>query len=98
MTSPIDGERELQGIWTNATLTPIERPAELAGKEFFTQQHAAEYKKRARERNDADRRAGNAEADLAVGYNAVWWDRGTQIVSTRRTSLITDPRDGRVRR
>jgi hypothetical protein len=49
-----------------------------------------------RERNDADRRDSNAEADLAVGYNAAWWDRGTRIVSTRRTSLIVDPRDGRI--
>jgi len=69
---------------------------ELAGKEFFTEAEAADYEKRMRERNDADRRDSNAEADLAVGYNAAWWDRGTRIVSTRRTSLIVDPRDGRI--
>ena len=91
-----ENERDLQGIWTNATLTPLERPAELAGKEFFTAAEAADYERRARERNDADRRDSNSETDLAVGYNAAWWDRGTHIVSTRRTSLITDPRDGRV--
>jgi hypothetical protein len=90
------GQRDLQGIWTNATLTPLERPQELAGKEFFTEAEAAEYEKRGRERNDADRRDSNAEADLAVGYNAAWWDRGTRIVSTRRTSLVVDPRDGRI--
>ena len=33
-----DGQPDLQGIWTNATTTPLERPAELAGKEFFTEQ------------------------------------------------------------
>ena len=32
----VDGQPDLQGIWTNATLTPLERPRELAGKEFFT--------------------------------------------------------------
>jgi hypothetical protein len=90
------GQRDLQGIWTNATLTPLERPQELAGKEFFTAAEAAEYEKRGRERNDADRRDSNAEADLAVGYNAAWWDRGTSIVSTRRTSIVVDPRDGRI--
>jgi hypothetical protein len=90
------GQRDLQGIWTNATLTPLERPRDLAGKEFFTEAEAAEYEKQGRERNDADRRDSNAEADLAVGYNAAWWDRGTRIVSTRRTSLVVDPRDGRV--
>ena len=92
----LESKRDLSGIWTNATLTPLERPRELAGKEFFTEAEAADYEKQVRERNDADRRDSNAEADLAVGYNAAWWDRGTNIVSTRRTSLIVDPRDGRV--
>ena len=86
------GRRDLQGFWTNATLTPLERPAELAGKEFFTPAEAADYEKRGRERNNADRRDSNADADLAVGYNAIWWERGTHVVSTRRTSLIVDPR------
>jgi hypothetical protein len=90
------GRRDLQGFWTNATLTPLERPAELAGKEFFTPAEAADYEKRGRERNNADRRDSNADADLAVGYNAIWWERGTHVVSTRRTSLIVDPADGRI--
>ena len=91
-----DGHPDLQGIWTNATLTPLERPAELAGKEFFTRAEAADYEQRMRDRNDGDRRDTNAEADLAVGYNDAWWDRGTKIVSTGRTSVIVDPRDGRL--
>jgi hypothetical protein len=90
------GRRDLQGFWTNGTLTPLERPAELAGKEFFTPAEAAAYEKQGRERNNADRRDSNVEADLAVGYNAIWWERGTHVVSTRRTSLIVDPPDGRV--
>jgi hypothetical protein len=92
----LDGHPDLQGIWTNATITPLERPAEHAGKEFLTETEAAEYEKQARQRNNADRRDGNAEADLAVGYNDVWWDRGTNVVSTRRTSIIVDPPDGRI--
>jgi hypothetical protein len=92
----VDGQPDLQGIWTNATVTPLERPAEHAGKEFLTETEAAEYEKQARQRNNADRRDGNAEADLAVGYNDVWWDRGTRVVSTRRTSIIVDPPDGRI--
>jgi hypothetical protein len=97
-TSPrtLDSQRDLQGIWTNATLTPLERPQELAGKEFFTKSEAAEYEIRMMKGNNADRRDSNAEADLAVGYNDVWWDRGTRVVSTRRTSLIVDPPDGRI--
>jgi hypothetical protein len=92
----LDGQPNLQGIWTNSTLTPLERPRELAGKEFFSEKEAADYEKQARERNNGDRRDSNAEADLTVGYNDVWWDRGTRVVSTRRTSIIVDPPDGRI--
>ncbi len=92
----LDSRRDLQGIWTNATLTPLERPRELAGKEFFTEKEAAEYEKQVRERTNADRRDSDSEADLAVGYNDVWWDRGTRVVSTRRTSVIVDPPDGKI--
>jgi hypothetical protein len=92
----VDGHPDLQGVWTNATVTPFERPTELAGKEFFTAAEAAEYEKRIIDQNNADRRDRSAEEDLAIGYNAVWWDRGTKVVSTRRTSLVTDPSDGRV--
>jgi hypothetical protein len=91
-----DGQPDLQGIWTNATITPLERPADLSGKEFFTEQEAAEYEKQVRERNNADRRDSNAEQDLTIGYNDFWWDRGTRVVSSRRTSLIVDPSDGRI--
>jgi hypothetical protein len=91
-----DGQPDLQGVWTNATVTPLERPAELAGKDFFTPAEAAAYEKRIVEQNNADRRDRTAEEDLAIGYNDVWWDRGTKVVASRRTSLIIDPRDGRV--
>src|SRR5437870_4154605 len=95
-TRPVDNQPDLQGIWTNGTITPLERPRELEGKDFFTPDEAAEYEKQVRERNNGDRRDGNAEADLAIGYNDFWWDRGTKVVSTRRTSLIMDPPDGRM--
>ena len=91
-----DGHPDLQGIWTNSTLTPLERPRELGDKAFFSEQEASEYEKQARQRNNADRRDANAEADLAIGYNDAWWDRGTTVVSTRRTSIIVDPADGRI--
>ena len=91
-----DGQPDLQGIWTNATLTPLERPPELRNKPFFTPAEAVEYEKQARERTHGDRRDNDPEADLTVGYNDFWWDRGTKIVSTRRTSIIVDPSDGRI--
>src|SRR5215467_14313016 len=103
-----DGHPDLQGIWTYSTLTPIERPKELADKAFFTEQEAAAYQKRLMQsRNvDLDRETaptargivnGTVEtADLANAYNEFWWDRGTGLVKTRRTSLVIDPPDGRI--
>ena len=41
-----DGQPDFQGNWNTATLTPLERPPEFAGKEFLTAQEAAEYEKR----------------------------------------------------
>ena len=90
------GDPDLQGIWSNATITRLERPAELAGKEFFTEAEAAEYERDYLERNNMDRRTGTPEADVSRAYNDFWWDRGTRIVKTLRTSLITDPPDGRI--
>src|SRR5438046_7874325 len=80
-----DGQPDLQGIWSLATITPLERPAELAGKEFFTPGEAADYEKEIQRRNNMDRRDGSAEGDVARAYNDFWWDRGTQVVRTRRT-------------
>jgi hypothetical protein len=91
-----DNQPDLQGIWTNGTVTPLERPREFADKPFLTPAEAAAYEKQARDRNNGDRRDANPDADLAVGYNDFWWDRGTRVVSTRRTSLIVDPPDGKI--
>jgi hypothetical protein len=82
------GDPDLQGVWSYASLTPLERPAAVAGREFFTPEEAA---------------AREAEAAVDVPptpgdpgtYNAVWWDRG-KIASNLRTSLIVDPPDGRL--
>ena len=92
-----DGQPDLQGTWSNATLTPLERPPELAGKQFLTEKEAADYEKREIQNYDADRRAAReSEADVARAYNDAWYERGTKIVGSRRTSLIVDPADGRV--
>jgi hypothetical protein len=88
--------RDLEGIWSNATITPLERPADLAGKATFTAEEAAAYEKQVAERSNVDHRSANAEADVASAYNQFWYDRGTKAVGTRRTSLIVDPSDGRL--
>jgi hypothetical protein len=91
-----DGHPDLQGIWTNKTLTPLERPRELGNKQFFTKEEAADYEKQAAREANRDRRDGPAEADVARAYNELWFDRGTHVVPTLRTSLVVDPPDGRV--
>jgi hypothetical protein len=91
-----DGRPDLQGIWTNVTVTPLERPADFKDKAFFTPAEAAAYAKQVVERNNADRRDGPPEADVGRAYNDAWYDRGTKVVKTLRTSLVVDPPDGRV--
>jgi hypothetical protein len=103
-----DGRPDLQGTWNYSTLTPIERPRELAGKPFFSEQEAAEYEKRSQQSRNVDINRettpttrgvvnGSVETeDLASAYNEFWWDRGSKVVSTRRTSIVIDPADGRI--
>jgi hypothetical protein len=91
-----DGQPDLEGVWTNPTLTPLERPAELAGKEFLTEQEAADYVKRLLQQVNSDRRDGGADTDVGRSYNEFWRDRGNGLVADRRTSLIIDPPDGRI--
>ena len=92
-----DGRPDLQGVWSFATITPLERPADLAGKEFFaSDKEAADYEAEVQKRNNMDRRDGPAEADVGRAYNDFWYDRGTKVTKTKRTSLIVEPRDGKI--
>src|SRR5262247_3476604 len=86
---------DLQGIWTNATVTPLERPKQFEGKEFLTKAEAAEFEKQAVYDANGDRRDGTADADVGRAYNEFWRDRGN-VVATLRSSIIFDPPDGRV--
>jgi hypothetical protein len=85
------GEPDLQGKWSYATITPLERPADQRGKDTLTAEEVAALDEAAR--TSADRRDGPPEADLERAYNAAWYDRGKSI---GRTSLIIDPPDGRL--
>jgi hypothetical protein len=91
-----DGQPDLQGVWATSTLTPLERSAEFAGKEFLTEQEAAEFEKRTLNEINSDRRDGGADADLRRNYNEFWRDRGTTVVASRRTSIVIDPPDGKI--
>lgn len=91
-----DGVPDLQGVWTNASLTPLQRPANLAAKELYTEAEAETIERENAARNKADARGATAAQDLGTAYNAFWYDRGNQVVPTLRTSLIIDPPDGRI--
>jgi hypothetical protein len=86
------GDPDLQGVWSTATITPLQRPDDLAGKEFLTPQEAAEREARiASTRVDAPPRDGDPGT-----YNQIWFDRGTKMGKNMRTSLIIDPPDGKL--
>ena len=91
-----DGHADLQGVWSFATLTPLERPRELADKAVLTAEEAAAYERVQLERQNKDARSGQARQDVEGAYNNFWWDYGNKVVGTRRTSLIVDPPDGRM--
>ena len=84
------GAPDLVGIWDFRTMTPLERPADLADTSVWNEEEAAAY-----EAATLERRQRNPLAPTSV--HAAWWlDNGTQLTSDRRTSLIVDPPDGRI--
>jgi hypothetical protein len=87
-----DGRPDLQGVWDFRTLTPLERPLDLAEKQVLTPEEAVALEaKTAASRVDAPPCAGNPGT-----YNQFWFDFGTRVVDDRRTSLVVDPANGRL--
>ena len=98
------GAPDLQGVWDRRTNTPFQRPRELGNKAVYTEEEASLV---AAERvvvevpGDATRVAGRAEdehqeiAETIGNYNGFWFDGGTTFIN-RRTSLVTDPPNGRI--
>ena len=88
------GAADLQGVWDFRTLTPMERPDELADQEVLTTEEAAQFQ----EVQLAEIAARDDEVpdDIVGNYNQFWFDRGTTVVETNRTSLVVDPPDGRI--
>jgi hypothetical protein len=69
----------------------MERPAQFAGKEFLTAQEAAAYEKQFMERRDQ-----RDSVDTTGPFKEAWFDSGTTVVKTRRTSIVIDPPDGKI--
>ena len=85
------GDPDLQGAWSNATTTPLERPDKYAGRAYLTPEERAAIDKDTAIATDKRSERGSVK-DVADAYNGAWWERGW---SDGRTSLIYDPPDGR---
>jgi len=88
---PPGGHPDFQGYWTNSTYTPLERPAALGTKEFYTEAEESELVQRLRLQN-------NSQPKDDIHYdNRTWQDESyAKGISNHRTSLIFDPPDGRL--
>src|SRR5918993_2095497 len=85
-----------EGLWNSATTTPLERPRELKDKAFFTPAEAEQWDRAFAKRNE-EPASTPARAGGGTGtYNTVYREWGTRGVKTRRTSIITEPADGRL--
>ncbi len=84
------------GIWNSATATPLERPTQLKEKAFFTPEEAAAWERQVAESNQEPSPQA-ASKNVGTGtYNTVYREFGSRTVKTLRTSIITDPPDGRI--
>jgi S1-C subfamily serine protease len=88
------GHPGFDGIWNSATATPLERPASLKDKAFFTPAEAAAWERQIAESNQEP--SPQAVSRGTGTYNTVYREFGTGVVKTLRTSIVTDPADGRI--
>ena len=94
-----DGRPDFQGVWNFATLTPLERPAQFAGRPFMTDEEAAAFEAKTLARMNANRRGDSPESNLGgPAINEFWFERGRLAVVNGRkpSSLITNPPDGQL--
>jgi hypothetical protein len=101
------GKPDLTGLWDFRTITPLERPANMADKEFLTPAEAAKLEQETIERNaeidsrPAERTSAGGNVDRRQDgtpgfYNNFWLDGGTKPVGSLRTSLVVDPTNGKL--
>jgi hypothetical protein len=100
------GDPDFQGVWRYEAVIALERPARFAGREFLTDTEIAQIEQT--EKDQEARRLAGVEGE-AVGrqsvaaspirgneYNSFWQDHGRPRKVYKQTSLIRDPRDGRI--
>lgn len=94
------GHPDLQGTYTYRTLTPLNRPPELANKATLTVEEAKEWEafENNRQNRDliVDTVGGAGYPPGVISYNEFWYERGIETIDDRRTSLIYDPPDGKM--
>src|SRR5947207_223412 len=89
------GDPDLQGVWNDATSTPLQRPGDVGSKQVLNDEEAAEFQATLANNLTRDRRDGGPEVDVNRAYNDHWMDsRRLKITADKRTSLIVDPPDG----
>jgi hypothetical protein len=84
------------GIWNSATATPLERPLQLKDKAFFTPEEASEWERQVAESNQETPHDTGSRNTGTGTYNTIYREFGTRTVKTLRTSIVTDPPDGRI--
>ena len=98
-----DGQPDVSGIFTFRTLTPLQRPRQFEGRETLSPEEAVEFEASERRRQNRDlfdpETGASGYAPRSEGgvlsYNEFWYERGIELTSDKRTSLIIDPPDGR---
>lgn len=90
-----DGHPDLQAVWENSTLTPLERPLALGDRAFFTETEAADYVSPERVQERLEARNGVAEGRVS-GEIGTDWRETKRLEPSRRASLIVDPPTGRL--
>ena len=101
-----DGQPDISGIFTFRTLTPLQRPDALEGKDTLTAEDAAAFEASERRRLNRDTFDPETGAPSAgyqsraeggvLSYNEFWYERGIELTKDKRTSLVVDPPDGRI--
>ena len=101
-----DGKPSLEGTFNFATITPLQRPQQLAGKTVLTDEERAAFEQAENTRQNRDLfdpekgqpsagYPGRADGGV-LSYNEFWYERGNKMTADKRTSLITEPADGRI--
>jgi hypothetical protein len=101
-----DGRPSLEGVFSFSTITPLQRPDALSGKQTLTDEEAAAFEASENTRLNRDLfdpEKGAPSAGYAprsqggvLSYNEFWYERGNRLTRDKRTSLVVDPPSGRI--